>query len=93
MTRPKLAKTQRKMLCLTFPPELIQFLDSLAWDLARESGCAHRLDRMTLLRGLVRAFRKGKFDVSGIHTEDEFVKSVLAQIRERKRRRVKTGRK
>ncbi|MBI3097927.1 MAG: hypothetical protein HYY93_06715 [Planctomycetes bacterium] len=48
---------------------------------------------MTLLRGLVRAFRRGKFDVTGIRTEDEFVKSILAQIRERKRGKVKVGRK
>lgn len=73
-----------RLLCLTFPPDLIQFLDGLAWEILRKSGSQRKLDRMDLLRALVRVFKAGSFDVNGIRTEDEFVKALLAQIKDRR---------
>jgi len=76
-----MAKRNNRMLCLTFPPDLIQYLDGLAWDILRKSGSQRKLDRMDLLRSLVLVFREGRFDITGIKTEDEFVQAVLMQIR------------
>lgn len=77
----------RRMLCLTVPPELISFLDEFGWKLLKKSGCRRKLDRMQLVRALVRAFKEGRFDVSGIRTEDEFVKAILSQIKTKRAKR------
>ena len=85
-------KTQDKKLCLTFPPELITFLDEFAWDLLKKSGCHRKLDREVILRGLVQAFHEGRFDVTGIRKEEEFVEALLSQIKKKKASRGKRGR-
>lgn len=79
-------KPQRRMLCLTFPADLIQFLDGLAWEMLRKSGTNSKLDRMAILRALVQVFKEGKFDVTGLRSEDEFVETLLSQIRARRKK-------
>ena len=76
---------------MTFPVELVNFIDHLGWELLENSGCRHKLDRMSILRAVVRVLKESEFKVGGARDEDELVKTVLRQIEERKGKNQKRG--
>jgi len=77
-------RSEWRTLCLTFPVELVNFIDALAWEMLEESGCRHKLDRMSILRAVVRVVKEAGFKAGGAKSEDELAELVLRQIEERR---------
>ena len=88
-----MSKEKRRTLCLTFPHNLVLFLDDVRWQVLKKSGAHKKLNRMNVLRSMARAFKEADFDLSGVRTEDEFVSRLLDQIQERRPKNRKNGRK
>ena len=86
-------KDKRRTLCLTFPHDLVLFLDDVRWQVLKKSGAHKKLNRMNVLRALARAFRKANFDLSGVRTEEEFVSRLLDQIKTRQPKNRKKSKK
>ena len=80
----KSSRDNWRTLCLGFPVELVNFLDHLAWEMLETSSCRHKLDRMSLLRALVRVLKESDFKIGGAENEDAIVEAVLRQIEERR---------
>ena len=84
-----MSSEKKRLVSLTFPPDLVQFIDELSWKILKQSKSQRKLSRADLLRGLLTVFREAKFDLTGIESQEEFVESILSEIASRRRKRRK----